>query len=113
VKKPAPAKKKRQRAPKRPITIVRVMTLPSDDVEDAPGTVGWIEGGLVDEEGRWIPSPQPFQRLCIRGNQKGSHPKWDLATAEAKVVFERPNGWELVLTTGRRMIVHHILSPDN
>jgi hypothetical protein len=107
-------RKKSPRKPRRPILSVRVTTLPREGVADAPELFGqWVEGLLVDSEGRPQRAPRPFHPIYLKGNKKRSRKDWDFSTADVKVVFEKEGGWEVVLSSGRRMMVKRVANPAN
>lgn len=72
------------------------------------GTVDVVSGYLVDEEGNPIQEPRPWGPIYLRGLSKKSHPKWNVATAEAVAVIYKDDGWDVILGSGDRFVLKEI-----
>lgn len=67
-----------------------------------------VSGYLVDVEGNPIQEPKPWQPVYLRGLSKKSHPKWNVATAEALAVIYKIDGWDIILSSGDRFVLKEI-----
>lgn len=84
------------------MTRIRRMDVADVDAGDA------VKGYLVDEEGNPVEEPKPWYPVYLRGLSKTSHPKWNVATAETAAVIYKDDGWDIILSSGDRLVLKEI-----
>lgn len=101
------SKKRSKTSLSKPWKAVSMTRIRRMDVADV-AAVDAVSGYLVDEEGNPLDAPEPWQPVYLRGLSKKCHPKWNVATAEASVVINRTDGWEVILSSGQRLIIRNL-----
>lgn len=100
-------KKKSKTFSSKPWKAVSMTRIPRMDGADV-GVVDEVNGYLVDAEGNPLQEPKLWHPVYLRGLTKKSHPKWNVAIAEAAAIIYREDGWDIILSSGDRFILKEI-----
>lgn len=84
--------------PWKAVLMTRILPMGAEAREDEEA----VEGYLVDQGGNPIDEPLPWQPVYLRGLNKKSHPKWNVATEETFAIINKSDGWEIILKSGTR-----------